>query len=109
MDDPIGDLLAERARLGVNPAAGIAVSMLLHGSVAAGIIYAAMHAAAPQEVSTLSIKFAPIAPSIAKTITPAAPPPVVEKKVTIPEPIAEAPKAVAKSEPKSVPFSPFGK
>ena len=61
MDDRVGDLLAERARLGGSPAAGIAVSMLLHGFIAAAIIYAAMHAAAPQELSTLNIKFAPAA------------------------------------------------
>jgi len=110
MQDRVGELLAERARLGGGTAAGIAVSMLLHASIAAGIIYAAMHAAAPQEVSTLSIKFAPMPQNvITKPITPAAPPPVVAKKVTIPEPIAEAPKPVVKSEPKTVPFSPFGK
>jgi len=110
MDDRVGDLLAERARLGGSPAAGIAVSMLLHGSIAAAIVYAAMHAAAPQEVSTLSIKILPIPASVApKAATPVAPPPVVAKKVTIPEPIAEAPKPVVKSEPKTVPLSPFGK
>jgi protein TonB len=110
MQDRVGELLAERARLGGGTAAGIAVSMLLHGFIAAGIIYAAMHAVAPQEVSTLSIKFAPTAPSVVtKAITPAAPPPVVAKKIAIPEPIAEAPKPVVKNEPKTVPFSPFGK
>jgi periplasmic protein TonB len=113
MQDRVGELLAERARLGGGTAAGIAVSMLLHGSIAAGIIYAAMHAAAPQEVSTLSIKFAPAAGvgsrgSGVVAPTPAPPLPVA-KKIAIPEPVAEAPKAVAKSEPKTVPFSPFGK
>jgi len=109
MQDRVGELLAERARLGGGTAAGIAVSMILHASLAAGIIYAAMHAAAPQEVSTLSIKFAPMPQKvIAKPITPAAPP-AVAKKVSIPEPIAEVPKPIVKSEPKTVPFSPFGK
>ncbi|HEV7572874.1 MAG TPA: TonB family protein [Thermoanaerobaculia bacterium] len=109
MDDRIGDLLAERTRLGGNPAGGIAASVLLHGALAAGIIYAAMHAAAPQEVSTLNIKFAPmpsVAPSVVKS-QPIAPP--VAKKVTIPEPVAEAPKPVVKSEPKTVPLSNFGR
>lgn len=109
MDDRIGDLLAERTRLGGNAAGGIAVSVLLHGALAAGIIYAAMHAAAPQVVSTLNIKFAPmssVAPT-AVTSRPIAPP--APKKLTIPEPVAEAPKPVVKSEPKTAPFSPFGK
>lgn len=113
MDDRIGDLLAERTRLGGNPAGGIAVSVLLHGALAAGIIYAAMHAAAPQEVSTLNIKFAPmpsIAPAAVKPqpITqPVAPP--APKKVTIPEPVAEPVKPTVKSEPKTVPLSNFGR
>ncbi|MEA2414233.1 MAG: periplasmic protein TonB [Thermoanaerobaculia bacterium] len=115
MDDRVGDLLAERARLGGNPAPGIAVSVLLHGALAAGIVYAAMHAAAPQEVSTLSIKFVPAGVgsrgSGVVAEKPVAPPqaPLITKKLTIPEPAAEPPKAVEKSEPKTVPFSAFGK
>src|SRR5438309_4441006 len=98
MDDRIGDLLAERTRLGGNAAGGIAVSVLCHGARAAGIIYGAMHAAAPQEVSTLSIKFAPavgvgsrgsgVAEKPAAPVVPPQPPPVA-KKLTIPEPAAE--------------------
>src|SRR4051794_35571600 len=114
MDDRIGDLLAERTRLGGNAAGGIAVSVLLHGALAAGIIYGAMHAAAPQEVSTLNIKFvaptAAVAPR-AVTPTPIAPPvaPPAPKKLAIPEPIAEPLKPVVKSEPKTVPLSNFGR
>jgi TonB family protein len=115
MDDRIGDLLAERTRLGGNAAGGIAVSVLFHGALAAGIIYGAMHAAAPQEVSTLSIKFAPAAGVgsrgsgvVEKTVPPPQPPPVA-KKLTIPEPVAEPAKPVAKSEPKTVPLSNFGR
>src|SRR5438874_9783757 len=109
MDDRIGDLLAERTRIGGNAAGGIAVSVLLHGALAAGIIYGAMHAAAPQEVSTLSIKFAPmssVAPPavVSQPIAPPAP-----KKLAVPEPVAEPPKPVAKSEPKTVPLSQFGR
>jgi TonB family protein len=115
MDDRIGDLLAERTRLGGNAAGGLAVSVLLHGALAAGIIYAAMHAAAPQEVSTLNIRFAPagVGGRVSGVVAPppVAPPqaPPVPKKMTIPEPVAEPPKAVEKSEPKTVPFSAFGK
>src|SRR5437660_3247553 len=113
MDDRIGDLLAERTRLGGNAVGGIAVSVLLHGALAAGIVYAAMHAAAPQEVSTLNIRFAPAAGVGSGVSGVVAPPPVVPppapKKMTIPEPAAEPPKAVERSEPKTVPFSAFGK
>jgi protein TonB len=111
MDDRIGDLLAERTRLGGNAAGGIAVSVLLHGALAAGIIYGAMHAAAPQEVvSTLRIKFAPmssVAPLPVTSSQPIAPP--APKKLAIPEPVAEPPKPVVKSEPKTVPLSQFGR
>jgi len=118
MDDRIGDLLAERSRLGGNPAGGLAVSVLLHGALAAGIIYAAMHAAAPQEVSTLNIRFAPMpAEGVGSRVSgavaekPVTPPQAVPapKKMTIPEPVAEPVKPVAKSEPKTAPLSNFGR
>ena len=110
MHDRVGELLAERARLGGGAGGGIALSIVLHGSIAAAVVYAAMHATAPQQVSTLNIQFAQapaiqqpvIAPPAPHATQPAAP------KLKIPEPIAEAPKPVAKPIPKSVPFSPFG-
>ena len=113
MDDRVGELLAERAHLGGGAAPGIAISLLLHGSIAAAIVYATMHATVPQAASTLSIHFAPAAGVGSRVSgvvapTPAATPPVA-KKITIPEPVAETPKSVAKSEPKTVPLSAFGK
>src|ERR1700736_2196992 len=99
MDDRVGELLAERARLGGGAGAGIAVSVFLHGSIAAAVIYGAMHAAAPQQVSTLNIRFAPASPSVVAS-TPTARP-ATPKKLTIPEPVAEPPKPVVKSEPKT--------
>jgi TonB family protein len=110
MHDRVGELLAERARLGGGAGGGIALSILLHGSITAAVVYAAMHATVPQQVSTLSIQFAQspaiqqpvIAPAAPKTTQPAAP------KPKILEPVVEAPKPVAKPIPKSVPFSPFG-
>ena len=109
MRDRVGDLLAERARLSGGAGGGIALSILLHGSIAAVIVYTAMHATAPQQVSTLSIQFAqtPAIQQPAPAPTPHAPQPT-PPKVKIPEPVAEAPKPVAKPIPKSVPFSPFG-
>jgi TonB family protein len=113
MDDRVGDLLAERARLGGGAGAGIAVSLLLHGSIAAAVVYAAMHATAPQEMSTLSIRFAPMPAVVSRESgvvapTPDTRPPTPEK-LKIPEPVAEPPKPVVKSEPKTVPLSSFGK
>src|SRR5437764_9055712 len=109
MDDRIGDLLAERTRLGGNAAGGIAVSVFLHGVLAAGIVYAAMHAAAPQEVSTLNIRFAPAAgvgSGVSGMVTPPpGGPPPAPKKMNTPQPRAEQPKAVAKSGPKTGPLS----
>ena len=109
MDDRVGDLLAERARLGGGTGAGIAVSLLLHGSIAAAVVYAAMHATAPQEMSTLSIRFAPM-PAVVSARAPVATTAIpAPKKLTIPEPVAEPPKPVVKSEPKTVPLSAFGR
>jgi protein TonB len=110
MHDRVGELLAERARLSGGAGGGIALSILLHGSIAAAIVYTAMHATAPQQVSTLSIRFAPV-PAIQQPAMPAPTPHAPQPtppKVKIPEPVAEAPKPVAKPIPKSVPFSPFG-
>jgi periplasmic protein TonB len=111
MHDRVGELLAERARLGGGAGGGIALSILLHGSIAAAVVYAAMHATVPQQVSTLSIKFAPM-PAIQEPTpapTPHSPLPTpAAPKPKILEPVAEAPKPVAKPIPKSVPFSPFG-
>jgi TonB family protein len=115
MDDRVGDLLAERARLGGSAATGIAVSLLLHGSIAAAVVYAAMHATAPQELSsTLNIRFASAPEAVSRQPAVVAPPavphsPSPPKKLTIPEPIAEPVKATVKVQPKTAPFSPFGK
>ncbi|HXH92938.1 MAG TPA: hypothetical protein VNN25_15250, partial [Thermoanaerobaculia bacterium] len=70
MRDRVGDLLAERARLSGGAGGGIALSILLHGSIVAVIVYTAMHARAPQQVSTLSIQFAPTQ-AIQQPATPA--------------------------------------
>ncbi len=110
MNDRVGELLAERARLGGGAGAGIAVSILIHGSIAATIIYAAMHATAPQTMPALNIRFAQIPSNVVAAPTPHAPPPTpAPKKLTIPEPVAAPTKPVTKSEPKTVPLSNFGR
>jgi TonB family protein len=107
MDDRIGELLAERARLGGGAVPGIAVSILLHGAIAAAIVYAAMHAAAPQQIATFKIQFTALPATIEAPSPPAATTP--PKKVTIPEPAAEVPKPAVKTEPKTVPIDAFGR
>jgi protein TonB len=115
MDDRVGELLAERARLGGGTAAGVAVSLLLHGSLTAAAVYAATHASAPQAVSAMNIQItampsrAPAAVAAPATPVPAPPAPKPEK-LKIPEPVPEVPAPPAvKTTPKTVPFSPFGK
>ena len=107
MDDRVGDLLAERARIGGGAGGGIALSVLLHGSIAAAAVYAAMHASAPQQVSALNIRFA-AAESRVVAPKPLSRNPTPAKHLQIQEPVAEAPKPVARPEPKTVPLSPFG-
>lgn len=113
MHDRVAEVLAERERLGRGAGAGVAVSVLLHATLTAAAVYAAMHARPPQTVSTLDIRFAPMhAPSAAPVMPAAAPAsPPAQPKLKIPAPAAEAPKPLtpAKVEPKTVPLSPFGK
>src|SRR4051812_5350561 len=101
MGEHIGYPLSACGRLCGNDGAGIARAVFLHGLLAAGIVYSAMHAAAPQEVSPLNIKFvAPTASVAPPAVTPQPIAPPAPKKVAIPEPVAEPPKPVVKSEPK---------
>ncbi len=112
MEDRIGDLLAQRAQLGGGAGAGIAVSILVHGSIAAAFAYAAMHTTAPQTMQALNIRFAPAADVVSRVPAPA--PAKAARSVRMPvkpvitEPVAEPPKASARPEPKTVPFSAFG-
>jgi TonB family C-terminal domain len=110
MEDRVGDLLAERARIGSGAGGGIALSVFLHGSIAAAAVYAAMHASAPQQFSMLNIRFAGVENRESGVVAPKPDPrpPTPEKHLQIPEPVAEVPKPVVKAEPKTVPFSPFG-
>lgn len=107
MDDQVGELLAERARIGGGAGGGVALSVLLHGSIAAAAVYAAMHASAPQQISALNIRFAPVGTSVAAP-TPHPPLPTPQK-LHIPEPAATPPVPAAKPEPKTVPLSAFGR
>jgi periplasmic protein TonB len=111
MDDRVAELLAERARIGGGAVGGVTLSVLLHGSMAAAAVYAAMHASAPQQISALYIRFTPVVASrVSGVVAPTSDtrPPTPEKHLQIPEPAAAPPVPAAKPEPKTVPLSPFG-
>src|SRR5438552_272828 len=94
-------------RLDGGPAAGVVLSLLLHGGVTAIAVYAALHASPPAMVNTLTIRLAPMTPANA---APALPPvtPVLQE----PRAVVEPPKAITATAPpakNTAPPSPFGK
>ena len=97
MDDHVGDILAQRAKLENGAAAAIFFSILFHASLSAIAAWTAWHRASNATTPVMMIRFAQ-------------PPPVAE--MTPPAPIApprpvEKPKPVEKK--KTAPPSPFGK
>ena len=121
MRDRVADVLAQREALDRGAGTAIALSVLLHGGIVAIAIYAAMHAAAPQPATFVSINFAPVAPaapraasprkSRTETSAPVATPPKVEEpkpRIEEPKPVVAPPKTPVKPEKNTVPFSPFG-
>lgn len=109
MEDRVAEVLAQRAALERGPAAGIVLSILLHGGITALAVYAALHAKPPQLANVLTIRFAPtpapIVPANAAKPKPAAP--VIHEPV----PVVETPKPVKPQTPakNTAPPSPFGK
>ncbi len=120
MHDRVADVLAQRQTLDRGAGLAVAVSVLLHGGLAALAVYAALHATAPQPASFVSIQFAPMpaqAPAASaprktntQTAKPIAPPtPKIEEpkpRIEPPKPTIEKP--AAKPEKNTVPLSPFG-
>lgn len=109
MQDRVAEILGERAALDSGAAAGIILSLLLHGALAGAAVYAAMHATPPQVASVLNIRFAPVpgavmTPAAAAKAKPA--PPRIESPKPEPVKPVETKKPVEKN---TVPFSPFGK
>ena len=110
MEDRVAEVLAQRAAIERGPAAGIVLSVLLHGGITALAVYAAMHAKPPQVANVLTIKFAPsVTPAILPANTPKPKPvaPVIHEPV----PVVETPKPANPVTPKknTAPPSPFGK
>jgi protein TonB len=111
MQDRVADVLAQRSALDRGGAGGVAMSLLLHGSVVALAVYAATHQPRPVSVNALKIRFA--SPS-RPTAVPAAQPAPVRKpaapRIEPPKPEPLKPADVAKPPDKNtVPLSPFGK
>src|SRR5712691_8575548 len=104
MEDRVAEILAQRAALDSGATAGVIVSLLLHGGLAAAAIYAAIHTPAPKIVSVLNIKFAPAPAPVA-----VAPPKPVAPRIEEPKPEPVKPIETKKApEKNTVPLSPFG-
>jgi TonB family protein len=117
MQDPVADVLDERAALGNGMAWSILASAVLHASlIGGGIVAARLHPAATT-TPFISIRFsalAPEAPALGTVSAPATKPaekPALAPTPAIERPITPAQKPVEKPKPssKTVPFSPFGK
>ncbi|HEX3109640.1 MAG TPA: hypothetical protein VHU41_11155, partial [Thermoanaerobaculia bacterium] len=83
MEDRVAEVLAQRAALERGPAAGIVLSILLHGGITALAVYGALHAKPPQLANVLTIKFSPMpAPIVpANAPKPRAVAPVIHEPV----------------------------
>ncbi|HJQ36008.1 MAG TPA: energy transducer TonB [Thermoanaerobaculia bacterium] len=111
MHDRVADVLAQRAALDRGAGVGIAISVLLHGGLAAFAVYAALHATPPQHATMVNIQFASVKPI--SGLKPAAPPVApkleeVKPKIEEPKP-APKPEEPKKPEKNTVPLSPFGR
>jgi TonB family protein len=110
VEDRVAEVLAQRAALERGPAAGIVLSILLHGGITALAVYAALQAKPPQLANVLTIHFTPIAaPAIVPANAPKPKPiaPVIHE----PTPVVETPKPANPVTPakNTAPPSPFGK
>lgn len=100
MDDHVGDILAQRAKLENGAGAAIFFSILFHASLSAIAAWSAWHRASTAATPVMTIRFAQ--PQPAAEMTPPAP---VAQPLAPPKPV-EKPKPIEK---KTAPPSPFGK
>ena len=111
MHDPVADILAERRTLDSATAPAVLFSILVHGSLVAGAVYAALHHAPPRAATTLNIRFAKSAAPVTemKPAAPAAKKPAVPKiQEPKPQPLKPVEKPAEPPKKNTVPFSPFG-
>ena len=105
MDDPVADILAQRAAMDRGAAAAIVLSLFAHAGLSALAVWAALHHSAPQIPTVMNIKFAKMpAVEAAPAIEPAAP-----TVARVPAPAAPKTEAPPQKVTKPVPPSPFGK
>jgi periplasmic protein TonB len=105
MDDRVGDILAQRARLESGAGVAIFLSVLFHATLSAIAGWSAWHHASAENAPVMMIRFAQ--PQAAPEMTPAAPPAPVAQPM--PQPVVQPqpkPKAIEK---KTAPPSLFGK
>jgi len=112
MEDRVAEVLAQRAAIGSGPAAGVVLSVALHGALAAIVIYAATHQPPPEMVNTLTINLRAMTP--ANTAAPVVPAKPKTPLIKAPEPKIETPPATTSAPPVApaknlAPPSPFGK
>lgn len=111
MHDRVADVLAERKSLESGAAAAVAVSLILHGSIAAAAVYAAFHRPALSIVPALTIRFAKM-PAMTPIEAPKAEAKRETPKIEAPRPQPVKPVETKRAEPpkkNTVPFSPFGR
>src|SRR5579859_507023 len=103
MDDPVADILTQRASMESGVAAAVVLSLIAHGALSALAIWAAWHHTTAQTPAVMMIKFAK-APQIA---------PVEDSRPRLSPPAAQPAKKieapVAKPVAKPVAASPYGK
>ena len=111
MQDRVADVLAQRAALDRSGLSGVAVSVLLHGSLIGLAVYAALHRPPPTPASTLKIRFAQAPRTATATAAPAVPKPKpVAPRIEPPRPEpVKKPEPTKPVEKNTVPMSPFGK
>jgi TonB family protein len=122
MHDRVADVLAQRTRLDRGAGTAVALSLLLHGAMAATGIYLALRRPDPISAPAINIRFAPSAPAAVKTAAgrtrstpvekprtePVAPPKPAEPRIEAPKPEVEKP-ATAPVEKNTAPTSAFGR
>jgi TonB family protein len=114
MQDPVADVLTQRAALDHGATPAVFLSILLHGAVAGMAIYAATSVPAQLPRTAVKIQFAASRmPQVAERPSVSKPTPVVEKpkapRIDAPKPEPVKPvKTTAPPEKNAVPLSPFG-
>ena len=121
MDDRVADVLAQRSRLDRGAGTAVALSLLLHGAMAATGLFIALRKPPAIQAPAINIRFAPAAPRAAKsrratksaeTVKPAtapvAPPKPVTPRIEAPTPEPVKP-VTAPVEKNTAPASAFGR